>query len=473
MEGDSSLDRGVRPGAGFERGVGETIVALASAPGRGAVSVIRLSGPGSLSILATLAGKPGDSFVDRRATVASLYSQGARLDQAVVTVFRGPRSYTGEDVVEVSCHGSPWVVGQVVRACVAEGARMARPGEYTLRAFLSGRLDLVQAEAVNDLIRSETAYQAAVARSQLEGSLSRALQPVREEFVDILCHLETALEFVEEDVTPDGRTALARRLERVQASLHGMGDTWRTGRVLREGARVVLAGRPNVGKSSLFNRLVREERALVTAQPGTTRDALREYLDVEGVPIWLVDTAGLREGELEEVEQLGVDRSRVFIGEADLVLLVVDGAVAWSEPDRSAWEQVRDARYLLVLNKLDQELVAKAPEEVRERAAGTVSVSARTGLGVEGLSREMARLVCAGNLGEGEPVIVTNLRQRGCLETAEQRAADAALRLREGWSEEFAAYEIRRALETLSELVGAVTTEDVLGRIFSSFCIGK
>lgn len=457
------------------RSLGEpsTIVAQASPPGRGAVSLLRLSGRDALGILAHLSRKQPSSFRDRRATVCPLYSQGEELDRVVVTVYRGPRSYTGEDVVEISCHGSPWILGQVLQTCIEAGAQAARPGEFTLRAFLNGRMDLVQAEAVNDLIRSETAFQAAVARRQLEGALSRTLRPVREELAEALTQLETAIEFVEEDVSPEHRESITRRLGETGAGLARLAGTWGSGRVLREGARVVLAGRPNVGKSSIFNCLVREERALVTAHPGTTRDALREYLDVEGVPVWLVDTAGLRRGRLAEVERLGVDRSREAIGRAELVLLVLDRSEVWSPQDDRVWRELGEQRYLVVLNKADLPPRLKLPARIAAGAAGTVTVSARDGAGIEGLARLIAQSVLPAELRDGETELVTNARHRACLEEAGTRVAAASARLEEGWSEEVAVYEIRRALDALEELTGALSSEELLGRIFSTFCIGK
>ncbi len=452
----------------------DTIVAPASPPGKGAVSLVRLSGPQALAILEGLSGRMRSDFEARRATVCRLVKEGRPLDQALVTVFPGPHSYTGEDVVEISCHGSPWIVRELVAVCVALGARVAGPGEFTCRAFLNGRMDLVQAEAVNDLIRSETAYQAEAARRQLEGDLSRRLAPIREEMLEVLSHLETAVEFVEEDVRPDDRATLAERLRRTREDVAALVAGWHTGKVLREGARVVLAGRPNVGKSSLFNRLVREERALVTPYPGTTRDALREYLDVEGVPVWLMDTAGLRGGDLDAVERLGVERSRDALRGADLGLLVCDGSEAWQAADGEAWSELAEkVRYVVVVNKLDLPRRMQVPPEVTERAQGTVEVSARSGRGVDELGRVIAACVGPGRELENQAAVITNARHRACLEQAAAALAAAAGRLEEGWSEEFAAYELRRGLNALGELTGTVTTDELLGRIFAGFCIGK
>lgn len=438
------------------------------------MSLVRLSGPESLAILEGLSGRTRSTFEPRRATVCRLLKEGRPLDRALVTVFPGPHSYTGEDVVEISCHGSPWVVRELVAACVALGARVAGPGEFTCRAFLNGRMDLVQAEAVNDLIRSETACQAEAARRQLEGDLSRRLSPIREEMLDVLSHLETALEFVEEDVSPDDRSTLAGRLRQIREQVATLVAGWNAGKVLREGARVVLAGRPNVGKSSLFNCLSREERALVTPHPGTTRDALREYLDVEGVPVWLMDTAGLRGGELDEVERLGVERSRAALQGADLGLLVCDGSETWQEEDGEAWsELVEKVRYVVVVNKLDLPRKVQVPAEVTQRAEAVVEVSARSGAGVEALGRVIAACVGPGRELASQAAVITNARHRACLEQAAAALEAAASRLEEGWSEEVAAYELRRALNALGELTGTVTTDELLGRIFAGFCIGK
>lgn len=454
-------------------GRGETIVALATAAGRGAISVIRLSGEMALAILSQVTCLAGDSFQDRQARLCRVWAGAEPLDHAVVVVFRAPRSYTGEDVAEISCHGSPWIVEAVIGACVAAGARVARPGEFTERAFLNGRLDLTQAEALNDLIRSQTAFQAAAARRQMEGALSLALSPVRRGLVDLLCQLETALEFVEEDVSPEHGQGLVDRLDSLSDVLRGLLETWTSGRVLREGGRVVLTGRPNVGKSSLFNRLVREERALVASRPGTTRDAIREYLDMAGVPVWLVDTAGLRGGRMGQVEELGVLRSREQMTGADLVLLVADGSRRWSRSDEAVRKEIGDRPYLVVLNKIDLGESVVVPAEVQSSSRGQVRVSAVQGTGIEELVRKIAALVCPMEPGSGEAAVVTSARHRACLEEAVARLESGRSRLVSGWSEEVVSYELRGALASLEELVGTVSTEEVLGRIFSTFCIGK
>ena len=451
----------------------DTIVATATPPGRGAVSLIRLSGSRSREVAAACLGWAGKQLHPRRVRVGLFRAaSGEPLDRVLATFFSQPNSYTGEDILEISCHGSPVVVAKVLETCIALGARPARPGEFTLRAFLGGKIDLIQAEAVRDLVESETAFQAEVARRQLEGALSKALRPFREELIDVVSHLETAIEFVEEDVEPEARDAVEKRLEILAASLEEWIGSYRAGRVVHDGATVVLAGRPNVGKSSLFNYLVREERAIVTSVPGTTRDALREVLDIKGLAIRLVDTAGIRAGG-DPVERKGVERSIRETREADLVLLLRDGSPGVEEEDRQTWEKIRDRPYLLVGSKWDLGRPWTAAEEIRKSSAGVVRTSVRTGEGMEELAELVVAVLVRGSVPCRERPMVTSLRQKACLERALERLGKAREVLREGLSEEFASYEARRCLEALGELTGETTTEDILGRIFSSFCIGK
>jgi tRNA modification GTPase len=446
----------------------ETIVAVSTAPGRGAIALVRVSGPRARVAVGALA-QPDPPLEERprSAVYCRLTDRSGRLlDRVLLTFYPAPHSYTGQDLVEISCHGSPPVVEAILRAVMGEGARLAEPGEFTLRAFLAGKMDLAQAEAVRDLIRSQTAFQAEVAREQLEGRLSRQLEPLRSELVRIIVHLETALEFVEDDVSPAGRDALAAALAALERKLEELAGTFALGRLVREGATVVIAGRPNAGKSSLFNVLVEFDRAIVTPLPGTTRDALGEWIELAGIPAHLVDTAGLSQ-EAESVERLGVAKSLDYIGQADAICLVLDGSEAFADGDRYAWEAVRGKPTLVAINKTD------LPERV-EIPAGLVRVSALAGTNVGALREALGRAVSRDpGSGERPGALVTSLRQQECLQRARGYLAAGREAYRAGASEEMPLFDLRRALDAIGEVTGATTVEELLDSIFSTFCIGK
>ena len=459
----------MRPSAATE----DTIVARATAPGQAAVGVVRVSGSRAKEIVVAALGGRDTQLEPRRARLGTFRDAGGEeVDQVLTTWYPAPHSYTGEEVVEISSHGSPFICREIVQACIDRGARPAEPGEFTRRAFVNGKLDLVQAEAVRDLVASQTRFQAILAREQLEGALSRELQPVRDEIVDVLAHLETTLEFVEEEVEPEARGTLVERIGRVDAALERMVRSYEGTRTVREGARVVLAGRPNVGKSSIFNRLLHSERAIVTTLPGTTRDALREWLDLGGLPVCLVDTAGLREA-IDQVEEAGIERSREQVREADLILFVVDADEGFGSAEIVLVEELGAVPFLLVINKIDLATAPRVPAEVRERAAGVVEVSAKTGSKVDELTELIKGAILGAQGPEREGAAVTNARQLRCIGQAREALRAGSKAVEEGLSEEFACYDLRRSLEALGELTGETSTDDILGRIFSTFCIGK
>ncbi|HSR69080.1 MAG TPA: tRNA uridine-5-carboxymethylaminomethyl(34) synthesis GTPase MnmE [Acidobacteriota bacterium] len=452
----------------------DTIIALATVPGRSALALLRISGPQSLEFLTRLCEARQWRERPRQARLTRLNDlQGGEIDRGLVTFFSAPHSYTGQDVVEISLHGSSWVCRKVLECALQSGLRLAGPGEFTQRAFLLGKMDLIQAEAVRDLIESETAFQARVARSQMEGALSRRLQPLKDELVKVISHMETALEFVEDQVEPEGREALTQRLLEAADFLAELEESFQVGRLLHEGITIALVGRPNVGKSSLFNALMSDERAIVTEIPGTTRDALRERVDLHGIPAQIVDTAGIRETR-EEVEKLGVERTLQMVAEADVSVFVVDGAEPFSDEDSRSWQAVEGRRPLLVVNKRDKGVSIELPERVEQGCIGRLEVSAASGEGVDRLRQELWRLaggeeVAAG----GEAALLTNVRQQGCVRECREALLEGLQGYRSGLSEEFALYDLRRALEALGRLTGEVTVEEILGEIFSTFCIGK
>jgi tRNA modification GTPase len=386
------------------------------------------------------------------------------VDPVLVTYFAAPHSYTGEDVVEISCHGAPVILSHTVGQCVAAGARLARPGEFTLRAMLHGRLDLPQAEAVRDLIHAETLYQARVAARQVEGSVARVVRPVKEQLLELIALLEAGIDFAEDDVSVAPAGEILRRLAPIAAETERLARSFAYGRLVQSGVTLAIVGRPNVGKSSLFNRLLEQDRAIVTEIPGTTRDLVAETASLGGLPVRFVDTAGIREGQ-DRVETLGIERSLQAMADADLTMVVLDGSVAVSAEDEQILERAeRQGRYLVVLNKAD--LPAGAERE-------GLRVSARTGEGVEALREAILAAVGHGTAEDLELPFVTSLRQAELFRTT----AEALEKAREATAlaipHEMLLLDLYEALRGLDAITGATTADDILNRIFSTFCIGK
>lgn len=455
----------------------DTIVAVATPPGRGGIAILRLSGPDALAI-ARACLRDGDRLAEapRRAVVVDVIDRdhvGEALDRGVATWFQGPASYTGEDVVEIAVHGSPVVVDACLGALLMAGARAATPGEFTLRAFLNGRIDLTQAEAVRDLVDAQTGHQARHAQRQLRGELSVRLKPLKDRLLALIVHLESSVEFVEDDIEPEGRAALATELAAASEELSALTSTYAVGRLIADGFGVTLAGRPNAGKSSLFNRLVRSERAIVTSTPGTTRDLVSEPIDLDGIPVRLVDTAGLRETE-DEVEKIGVGRTRSSIVDADVVLVVIDGQHDSVEAVAGLLGETAGSARVVAINKID----LGAPDSLVEDcvvAGGSqpIRVSALTGDGVGDVRRAIVEAVGGRSLGEGAGLLVTNARHHDALRRASTALSSASEALSAGFSEEIALVGLHESLRALGELTGETVIDDILGMIFSKFCIGK
>jgi tRNA modification GTPase len=452
--------------------VNDTIAAIATAPGRGAVGIVRLSGPQAFAIAEKLAGPLPPP---RHAALRDLRdAQGVALDRGLVLLFPRPQSYTGEDVAELQGHGGPLVLDLLVRAACANGARPARPGEFSERAFLNGRLDLAQAEAIADLINAATEQAARAAQRSLQGEFSARVRALVDELTGLRIFIEGALDFSDEDVDWLADGALRARLAALLAHLRELLGAAAQGRRLREGLVVALAGAPNVGKSTLLNRLAGTEAAIVTDIAGTTRDVLRENINLDGLPVTLVDTAGLRESE-DPVEKIGVERAWQAVEHAELVLFLVDDRAGVTDADRALLERVPEGvEVLIVRNKADLVAQPFVPSSGREAAAyrGTeLRISARTGTGLDLLKAEIRR--AAGLTATGESPFSARTRHVDALQRALACAQDAELRLREGATAELAAEDLRLAQRALSEITGAFSSDDLLGRIFSQFCIGK
>jgi tRNA modification GTPase len=451
-----------------------TIVAPATPGGTGAISVVRLSGPDAFPVAGRLTGlSPSDAppRMLRRCTVRD--ASGEILDIALAVFFPGPHSFTGEDVVEIHLHGNPLVVETVVRAACAAGAAPAEPGEFSRRAFHRGKLDLTQAEGLCDLIAARTEAAARSALRQMRGGIREEIVPLRERLLSLLTLQEAAIDFAEEDDVPAITSLqLAERVSIIVGRLEELLRSYEAGRRLRDGATVVIAGVANVGKSRLLNRLAGEERAIVTETPGTTRDYLHADVPIGGVPVTLIDTAGLRE-TADPVEREGVRRSREIVAAADLILFVLDGSRAASPGDRTAYEEVAQRMHLVLLNKSDLAAAEEGSGFDGAGKRGVLRLSAKTGEGIGDLVAAVAREVAPAEGATRAQAPLTRARQRLAVERALSALSRASAAAAAGLPLEFPAADVREAAGALAELLGEVAPEEVLDAIFGSFCIGK
>src|SRR5579863_5996445 len=393
-----------------------------------------------------------------------------RIDEVVVTYFAKPHSYTTDDIVEISAHGSPVVLRHIVELCVAAGARLAEPGEFTMRAFLNGRIDLTQAEAVRDLIDSQTLYQAKVAAQQLDGALSKRLQPIKQKLVELIAVLEAGIDFAEDDVSVLPDAAILERIAAVRQPPEQLAASFAYGKIVQQGLTLAIVGRPNVGKSSLFNRLVERERAIVTATPGTTRDLVSETVAIGGIPIRLVDTAGIRQA-LDEAESIGIRKSMEALADADLVLVVLDASRPVTTEDRELL-QLTDRRAAIVVgNKCD--LVSSGQGSVTGGQLTEVRVSALRGDGIDDLRGEILRHVGGDTQAQAEAGFLTNIRHQGLVEDSLAALAAAVAAVAGKVPHEMLLLDLYNALRPLDAVTGATSTDDILNLIFSTFCIGK
>jgi tRNA modification GTPase len=446
----------------------DTIVALSTPAGAGGLGVVRISGPQARSVSEPfLRFRPDHQWKPWRASVAELLDpSGAVIDQVICTFFAAPRSYTAEDVVEISCHGSPVVLLHVVSMALNCGARAANPGEFTLRAFLNGRIDLPQAEAVNDLIRSTTLHQARIAARQMSGSLSRNIRPVKAQLVELIALLEAGIDFAEDDVSVASPDEILRRLALIRSPLERLTRSFDYGRFVHDGFTLAIAGRPNVGKSSLFNALLERDRAIVTPLPGTTRDTVSESMSLQGIPVRLLDTAGVRQSE-DLVESLGIERTWQAMADADITLVVIDASAPLTPDDEHLLEVAsRQGHCLTVLNKSDLPAVAIPP-------GPCAKVSALTGDGIEGLRRAVVELLAPGPATSPEDGLITTARHHLLLSESLQAIQNASKAVELGLPHEMLLLDCYAALRPLDALTGATTADDILNRIFSTFCIGK
>lgn len=447
----------------------DTIVAISTPIGRSGIGVIRLSGSNSLSIVQTLTLKSDFNPQPRIASLKKIYDSESDelIDEVIITFYQSPQSFTGEDVIEIACHGSPILLRQTIDVCLKNNARLADAGEFSLRALENGRINLSQAEAIRDLIDAQTVGSARLAIRQLRGEFSKQLQPLKDELLNVIVILESAIEFVEDDLPEFQNQAIKESLTSISNKLTDLSGTFKVGKLVRDGLRIVFVGRPNVGKSSIFNALLGQERAIVTNIAGTTRDSLHERLVINNIPISLIDTAGLRE-TTEVVESIGVERTKRTLVDADLVVVVLDNSEPLHNEDFDIFEQVKGLQHIIVLNKIDVE----GKIDLKSIDEKVVRISAKTGEGLKVLENQLVEPFSHEDINT-KGFIVSDARHFDLLNRA-KLDIDSTLSLMDNdLSEEIIVIGLHNAIRLLGQITGETTTEDMLTRIFSTFCIGK
>jgi len=451
----------------------DTIAAISTPIGEGGIAIIRVSGTNALAVGDRLFhshdGRVSE-FPSHTLHFGTIGRNGEMIDQVMLGVLRAPRTYTKEDTVEINCHGGVLTARKILGLCLQSGARLAEPGEFTKRAFLNGRLDLTQAEAVMDLIRakSDRAHTAAV--HELEGHLSAKINQAREKLITILAHIEAHIDFPEEDIAPETRETLLRGTEDVLGFVRSLLATAREGKILREGISVAIVGRPNVGKSSLMNALIGSDRSIVTSVPGTTRDTIEETASISGIPFRLTDTAGIRKSR-GAVEQIGVDRSRKALDTSEIVLIVLDSSKPLTASDSEIATHSQAKITLLVLNKVDLPNRLHLPADLSNIPC--VRISATNGTGLDVLREKLVSLAYSGKVGTTDVDVAINERHKASLELADKYLTECCVIFTSNQSLEIIAQQLRRSLNAIGEITGKTATEDILSKIFSTFCIGK
>ena len=450
-----------------------TIVALATPTGRSGIGVIRLSGADSLLIVRKLVRDDNFSPQPRVSLLKKVFDLETSdiTDETLITYFQAPNSFTGEDVIEISCHGSPIILRQIIDFCLKLDARMADAGEFSLRALANGQMNLSQAEAIRDLIDAQSIASARLSVRQLRGELSNQLQPLKDDLLDIIVVLESSLEFVEDDL-PDFQTENIKiKLLKIVETVGKMASTFQAGKLLREGLKVALVGRPNVGKSSLFNALLGHDRAIVTAIAGTTRDQLHEKLTINNIPISLIDTAGLRE-TFDTVESIGVERSKRTMADADLVIVLLDGSENLTDEDKKIFESTEEMNRIIAVNKIDLNIKNEIQSQIANRKSQITRVSAKTGEGLDELQKAIIEPFAAPEI-DNTGFLISDARHNDLLLRTKSEIENSLQLIDEKMSEEIILIGLHNALRYLGQITGETTTEDMLTRIFSTFCIGK
>jgi tRNA modification GTPase len=455
----------------------DTIAAVATTMGESSLSVIRVSGEKALTITTSIfRGKNGRSLVDiksysmRYGHIIDMENNDI-IDEVIVSFMKGPKSFTAEDTIEINCHGGVVSTKRVLEEVIKAGARIAEPGEFTKRAFLNGRIDLSQAEAVIDIIRAKTDLSMKSALAQSQGRISGEIGKLRNRMLGVIAHIEATVDFPEDDLEEITGEKVLLDLKDLVTDINELLQTANEGKILREGLSVVIVGKPNVGKSSLLNELVMEKRAIVTDVPGTTRDVIEEYINIEGIPIKIIDTAGIRETE-DVVEKIGVERSKEKIEDADLIIIVLDLSRELDNDDKDIIKYIKDKKYLVILNKSDLKTVLNKDEISSLESKYIIETSTKTGEGLDTIRKLIKDMFFRGEISASD-VMITNSRHKEALIRAKERCEAALLTLNNKLSIDFASIDVRSAWSHLGEITGETLEEDIIDKIFSEFCIGK
>lgn len=456
----------------------DTIAAISTALGEGGIGIVRISGDKSMNILKKVFKSAKGKDVSKLNSYSMMHGYiidpktYEKIDEVIVSYMKKPNTYTREDVVEVNCHGGMIAVRRVLQLILDNGARLAEPGEFTKRAFLNGRIDLSQAEAVMDLIRAKTDESMKIALEQSEGKLSKQVEKINNRILDILAHIEAEVEFSEENIDEVVNEKVIKDCEEVKDQMEDLLKNADKGKILREGLNVIIIGKPNVGKSSLLNALLEEKRAIVTDVPGTTRDTIEEYINIDGIPVKLIDTAGIREAR-NEVEKIGVERTKECIDKADLILFMIDGNGEIDDEDMKIIEMVKNRNVIVIINK--QDLPMNVDIEFIKKTfynKSVLYVSVKTNEGISSIKEEIANFVYKGKVSVKD-VYVTNVRHKKALNDAIESIENGITTIKNGYPIDMASIEIRDSYLKLGEITGKTVSEDIIDRIFTNFCIGK
>jgi len=462
----------------------DTIAAISTPHGTGGIGIIRISGPDSFDIAQKIF-KGKKRFEEMKSHTISYGkivdpSSGETLDEVLITKMQKPHTFTTEDVVEINCHGGMVVLKNILELVIKQGARLAEPGEFSKRAFLNGRLDLSQAEAIIDLINSKTERSSKIAVRQLEGKLSAKIREIKNILIELIAHIEVTVDYPEDDIEEITGNMVYNRLKEIQGKLRSLLDSYENGRILREGVDAVIVGKPNVGKSSLLNELSGKNRAIVTDIPGTTRDIIEEYININGIPLRLLDTAGIRETE-DVVEKIGVERTKKAIEDAQLLIVMIDAGVGMDEEEKNLLKKLKDRKVIVVINKVDAadgEKIKSIEAEIESVTEETgeinhVRTSLKTGVGIDELINTITGLFISGNIDMGSEEIVSNIRHKNLIEKALHDVTRAMDAHESGMPLDMMTIDIRSAAENLGLITGESISEDVANEIFSKFCLGK
>ncbi|SCJ33094.1 tRNA modification GTPase MnmE [uncultured Eubacterium sp.] len=454
----------------------DTIAAIATPPGEGGIGIIRISGENAQNVLTKIFVPANPSGIENRkmsyGTIVDP-SSGQVIDEVLSVYMKGPKTYTVEDVVEINCHGGMVPLRRTLELVLKYGARMAEPGEFTKRAFLNGRLDLSQAEAVIDVIKAKTDKTFDVAMNQLEGNFSKKIKEIRKKLVDILVNITVNIDYPDEDIEEITYDTLEKDLISVNDDIRKLLTSADTGRIIQEGLNVAIIGKPNVGKSSLMNSLLNEARAIVTEIPGTTRDTIEEHLSIKGIPVRLTDTAGIRETD-DMIEQIGIEKSKESFNQADLVIFIIDSSRELGQEDREIVELIDQKKAIVVLNKVDLEpVVSREAIEKMLPEASLIETSMERQQGIDLLEEKIVEMVYGGKVSQSDRIMVTNVRHKNILETAERAICDAIEMTKKKEALEFIEIDVNSSYENLGEIIGETVQDDIINEVFARFCLGK